>query len=355
MFFGDKVQIARYDKQTYPVFEKLRRQQVAYGWTPDEVNMSKDKSDFRNLSDAGQHIFKSTISRQIVLDTEQGVSPSLAFLPVASLPEVENWIQAWAYSETIHSWSYTHILRGLDADPAEVFDNILSIKKIVECKKDIAKYYDNLRRLNASSVVFDGPQARLRYEAYNEYEHKKALWLAMVSANVLEGIRFYSSFACSWAFAEQKLMEGNAKVIKFIARDENLHLAGTQHFLKLLPKDDPDFVQIQKDCQQEVVDMFEQCVEQEKDWSEYLFQHGSILGLNHEMLVAKIEWLANKRMNALGISNHYKGGSNPLPWDQKWIAGSDVQVAPQETEISSYILGGVKKDVNADTFKGFSL
>jgi ribonucleoside-diphosphate reductase beta chain len=187
------------------------------------------------------------------------------------------------------------------------------------------------------------------------YELKKKLWICLASVNILEGVRFYVSFACSWAFAELKKMEGNAKIIKFIARDENLHLASTQQLMKLLPQDDPDFVKISAECEPILIKMFDDAVIQEKEWADYLFKDGSMIGLNAHLLHEYVEWIANKRMTAVNLPTKYKGGSNPLPWTQKWIAGGDVQVAPQETEISSYIVGGTKQDVDGDTFKGFSL
>jgi ribonucleoside-diphosphate reductase beta chain len=176
-----------------------------------------------------------------------------------------------------------------------------------------------------------------------------------MSVNILEGVRFYVSFACSWAFAEVKKMEGNAKIIKLIARDENLHLAGTQQLLKVLPTDDTDFASIRDETKDECIKMFKDATEQEKSWASYLFKDGSMLGLNETLLSEYIEWICNKRMTAVGLQPIYKTGSNPLPWTAKWISGSDVQVAPQETEITSYVIGGVKKDITNDTFKGFSL
>jgi len=177
----------------------------------------------------------------------------------------------------------------------------------------------------------------------------------MNSINVLEGIRFYVSFACSWAFAELKQMEGNAKEIKLICRDENLHLGFTQTLLKLLPTDDKAFVKIKKECADEVRQMFIDAVDQEINWADYLFKDGSMIGLNKELLTSYVHWIANKRMHSLGIDCPYKGGTNPLPWTQKWIAGGNVQVAPQEVQLSSYIVGGTKQDVDNDTFKGFDL
>jgi ribonucleoside-diphosphate reductase beta chain len=176
-----------------------------------------------------------------------------------------------------------------------------------------------------------------------------------MSVNVLEGIRFYVSFACSWAFAEVKKMEGNAKIIKLIARDENLHLAGTQQLLKMMPQDDDDFKKIREETKQECIQMFVDAVNQEKIWAKYLFKDGSIVGLNETVLCDYIEWIAIKRMSSVGLPSPFKTGSNPLPWTQKWISGSEVQVAPQQTQLTSYLVGGVSKDVNGDTFKGFVL
>jgi len=187
------------------------------------------------------------------------------------------------------------------------------------------------------------------------YELKKKLWLALASVNVLEGIRFYVSFACSWAFAELKKMEGNAKIIKFIARDENVHLAFTQQMLKILPQDDADFVTIRQETESEVLAMFDSAIQQEKDWARYLFRDGSMIGLNEQLLSDYIDWIAQKRMTAIGYATRHKGGSNPLPWTQKWIAGAEVQVAPQETEISSYVIGGTKQDITENTLTGLSL
>ena len=343
MFFDESVAIARYDVQKYPFFEKMTDRHLGFFWRPDEIDVTRDAKDFKELTPHEQHIFTSNLKRQIVLDSVQGRSPVTAFLPIVSLPEVETWIQTWAFFETIHSRSYTHIIRNVYANPSEVFDGINSIAEIVDCAKDISRYYDELVLCNT-------------HGQYGSYEHKKALWLALNAVNVLEGIRFYVSFACSWAFAEQKkAMEGNAKIIKLIARDENLHLASTQHMLKTLPKDDPDFAKIAIETEQDCIAIFDSAVEQEKSWAKYLFKDGSMVGLNEQMLCEYVEWLAAKRMRSIGLPTKYKSGTNPLPWTQRWIAGSEVQVAPQETEISSYIVGGVKKDATSETFQGFSL
>jgi ribonucleoside-diphosphate reductase beta chain len=342
MFLDEEVDIQRFDILKYPQLDKITEKQLGFFWRPEEVDISKDKKDFESLSPHEQHIFTSNLKRQILLDSVQGRAPNLAFLPIASLPEVENWIETWSFFETIHSRSYTHIIRNVYPDPSVVFDGMLDIKEILDCGKDIAQYYDDLMDANA------GPT--------NVHDHKKALWMAMLSANALEGVRFYVSFACSWAFAELKKMEGNAKIIKFIARDENTHLAGTTTILKKMQQEDKDFVKIAKEMENESVKLYVDVIEQEKQWAKYLFQDGSMIGLNEKLLGDYVEWIGCKRMRALGMQCPYSvSQQNPLPWTEKWIGGGNVQVAPQETEITSYITGGVKQDVDTDTLSKFEL
>ena len=342
MFLDEEVDIQRFDILKYPQLDKITEKQLGFFWRPEEVDISKDKKDFESLSPHEQHIFTSNLKRQILLDSVQGRAPNLAFLPIASLPEVENWIETWSFFETIHSRSYTHIIRNVYPDPSTVFDGMLDIKEILDCGKDIAQYYDDLMDCNA------GPT--------NIYDHKKSLWMAMLSANALEGVRFYVSFACSWAFAELKKMEGNAKIIKFIARDENTHLAGTTTILKKMQQEDKDFVKIAKEMENESIKLYVDVIEQEKQWAKYLFQDGSMIGLNEKLLGDYVEWIGCKRMRALGMQCPYSvSQQNPLPWTEKWIGGGNVQVAPQETEITSYITGGVKQDVDTDTLSKFEL
>ena len=347
----------RYDTMKYRQFEKLTQQQLSFFWQPQEVDVTRDAKDFKDLTEHEQHIFTSNLKRQILLDSVQGRSPNLAFLPICTLPELETWIETWSFSEIIHSKSYTHIIRNVYPNPSQVFDDMLDINEIIECGNDISKYYDRLiRGVQAYQLLGEG-----RHTIDGEtldvdvYQLKRLLWLCLNNVNVLEGIRFYVSFACSWAFAELKKMEGNAKIIKLIARDENVHLGFTQTLLKLLPQDDPDYVKIKQETQADMITMYESAVEQEERWAEYLFRDGSMIGLNKQLLCDYVEWIAHKRMTAIGLPNRYRGGSNPLPWTAKWIAGAEVQVAPQETEITSYVIGGTKQDVTDATFSGMSL
>lgn len=374
-FFDGGMGVQRYDSVKYRQFEKLSEKQKGFFWLPQEVDILGDAKDFKDLTKNEQHIFTSNLKRQILLDSVQGRSPNIALLPITSLPELENWIQTWAFFELIHSQSYTHIIRNIYADPSKIFDEMLDIEEIVTCSDSITKHYDDLIRMNMwYSLLGEGEHLVVNGNSYdvskvngnfssvatrinvNLYELKKKLWLTLMSINVLEGIRFYVSFACSWAFAELRKMEGNAKIIKFIARDENLHLASTQQLLKLLPKDDPDFEKIKMETKEECIQMYEVAVSEEKAWARYLFQNGSMIGLNEKVLGDYIEWIANKRMISVGLPSDFKvPAANPLPWTQKWITGSDTQVAPQEVEITSYTLGGTIQDVNDTTFSGFSL
>ena len=353
--------IQRYDTLKYKAFDKLTDKQLGFFWRPEEVDIYQDAKDFKSLTEYEQHIFTSNLKRQILLDSVQGRAPVEAFAPIVSLPEIENWIQTWTFSETIHSRSYTHIIRNIYNNPSVVFDGMMDIEAIVDCAGDISKYYDELIELSAwYNLLGEGThQIISNREARNVkvdlYELKKKLYLTLMSVNILEGVRFYVSFACSWAFAELKKMEGNAKIIKLIARDENLHLGSTQLMLRTLKSDDSDFVRIAEETEEECIKMFVDAANQEKAWAEYLFKDGSMIGLNTELLSDYVEFIATRRMRSVNLPSPYTVKSNPLPWTQNWISGADVQVAPQETEITSYVSGGTKQDVSSDTFKGFSL
>tara|TARA_B110000503_G_scaffold139378_1_gene227653 strand:+ start:6363 stop:7490 length:1128 start_codon:yes stop_codon:yes gene_type:complete len=349
--------IQRYDTLKYKQFDQLTDKQLGFFWRPEEVDIYQDAKDFKALTEHEQHIFTSNLKRQILLDSVQGRAPAESFGSIVSLPELENWIITWTFSETIHSRSYTHIIRNIYSNPSKIFDEMMDVQEIVDCADSISGYYDRLiemagwynllglgtHTVNGKKVVVD------------LYELKKLLYLTLMSVNILEGVRFYVSFACSWAFAELKKMEGNAKIIKLIARDENLHLASTQMMLKLLKQEDKDFEKIAIETEAECIQMFVDAVDQEKQWAKYLFKDGSMIGLNTELLSQYIEFIATRRMTNVKLTSPYNSKSNPLPWTQKWISGADVQVAPQETEITSYIQGGTKQDVSNDTFKGFSL
>ncbi len=354
MFFGQNVNVARYDQQKYPFFEKLIEKQLSFFWRPEEVDLSSDRTEYSDLPANEQHIFISNLKYQTLLDSVQGRSPNVALLPLVSIPELETWIETWAFSETIHSRSYTHIIRNIVADPSVVFDDIVTNDEIVKRAVSVTEYYDELIALTNHMYA---NQIDLATDDEFRKKIKTALYLTIVSVNVLEAIRFYVSFACSFSFAERSLMEGNAKVIKLIARDEALHLSGTQNMITLMTegKDDPEMAEIAKEQLETTYDIFRQAAEQEKQWAEYLFKDGSMIGLNAGILKDYVEYITNVRLRAIKLEPIFESKSNPLPWMNNWLVSDNVQVAPQESEISSYLVGQVDSKVDSQDFSDFSL
>lgn len=359
MFLGQPVNVARYDQQKYEMFEKLIEKQLSFFWRPEEVDVSQDRIDYADLPEHEKHIFISNLKYQTLLDSIQGRSPNVALLPLISIPELETWVETWAFSETIHSRSYTHIIRNIVNNPSIVFDDIVTNEEIKKRATDIAGYYDDLitysnyynllgtgkHDINGQTITID------------KRELKKKLYLCLMSVNALEAIRFYVSFACSFAFAERELMEGNAKIIKLIARDEALHLTGTQFMINTLRsgEDDPEMEEIAKECEGKCYELFLQAAIQEKEWAEYLFSGGSMIGLNKDILCQYIEYITNIRMQAVGLKLPFETKSNPIPWINNWLVSDNVQVAPQEAEISSYLVGQIDAEINEDDLSDFTL
>ena len=360
MFFGQPVNVARYDQQKYIAFENLIEKQISFFWRPEEVDLSRDRIDYANLPEHEKHIFLSTLKYQTLLDSIQGRSPNVGFLPLVSIPELETWIETWAFFETIHSRSYTHIIRNIVNDPSVVFDDIVQNEYILARAEDIACYYDDLieytqyfNLLGEGTHTVNGETVDISL-----HELKKKLYLCLMCVNVLEAIRFYVSFACSFAFAERELMEGNAKIIKLIARDEALHLTSTQHMLNLMRggSEGAEWAQIAQDLQQECFDLFVKAAEQEKEWASYLFKDGSMIGLNKDILCQYVEYITNHRMLAVGLPVAFpKSTQNPIPWINAWLSSDNVQVAPQEVEISSYLIGQIDAEVKTEDLEGFEL
>ena len=350
MFFGPDQNTQRYDVFKFPVFDKLNQTMLGYFWRPEEVSLQKDRSDYANFRPEQKHIFTANLKYQTLLDSVQGRGPCLAFLPHVSIPELEGCIVTWDFFETIHSRSYTHIMKNVYADPTEVLDTILDDDKIIERAISVTKNYD---------AFTEAADNHIHHKKGTMRDVKKKLFLAMMNVNILEGLRFYVSFACTFAFGELKLMEGSAKIISLIARDESQHLALSLHILKnwMRGEDDPEFASIAKECEAEVYEMWKTCVNEEKAWAHHLMKDGSIIGLNERLLGSYVEFIANKRLKALGYKPIFDTptSQNPLPWTQHWLSSSGLQVAPQETEVESYIVGGIKQDVKKDQFKTFKL
>ena len=361
MFFGKPLGIQRYDSYKYPIFDKLTTQQLGYFWRPEEVSLQKDRGDYQTLRDEQKHIYTSNLKYQIMLDSVQGRGPGLAFLPYCSLPELEACMTVWEFMEMIHSRSYTYIIKNIYSDPSEVFDTIITDERILERAKSVTESYDDFitaaQNYGASNQwMYQLEDVPLAKDTLNDVKRK--LYRAIANVNILEGIRFYVSFACSFAFGELKLMEGSAKIISLIARDENQHLALTQNIMnKWREGDDPEMQQIAKEEEEWVYAMFDRAVNEEKRWADYLFKDGSMIGLNDKLLQQYVEWIANRRLKAIGLKPQYDiaANNNPLPWTQHWISSKGLQVAPQETEVESYVVGGIRQDVKKDTFSGFKL
>ena len=361
MFFGQPLGVQRYDSYKYPVFDKLTQQQLGYFWRPEEVSLQKDRADYQTLSPEQKHIFTSNLKYQIMLDSVQGRGPGMAFSPYCSLPELEACMNVWQFMEMIHSRSYTYIIKNVYSDPTEVFDTILDDERILDRASSVTESYDDF--INHAHEYDNGTMWELAKDGhyagqFDRRELKRKLYRAVANVNILEGIRFYTSFACSFAFGENKLMEGSAKILSLIARDESQHLVLTQNILnKWKQGDDSEMQKIAVEEEGWVKNMFQSAVNEEKTWADYLFKDGSMIGLNERLLHNYVEWIANRRMKAIGIKPMFDvpAKNNPLPWTEHWLNSKGQQNAPQETEIESYVIGGIKQDVKSDSFAGFSL
>ena len=361
MFFGPPLGVQRYDKFKYPIFDKLTKNQLGFFWRPEEVSLQNDRSDYQKLNATQKHIFTSNLKYQILLDSVQGRAPGMAFAPYCSLPELEGCMNIWQTMEMIHSRSYTHIIKNVYPDPSEVFDTILDDDKILQRAQSVTRAYDDFindaHRYDTSNWWRPDWQGSPTVE-YEKNSLKRKLYRAVANVYILEGIRFYVSFACSFAFGELKLLEGSAKIIGLIARDESQHMTVSQNILnKWKLGDDPEMVTIAQEEEQNVYNMFKESVEEEKSWAEYLFKDGSIIGLNEKLLSKYVEWTANRRLKSIGLKPVFDTpiSNNPLPWTAHWLSSKGMQVAPQETEVESYMVGSIKQDVKKDTFAGFKL
>ena len=338
MFFGEGLNIQRYDVFSHKKFYDLFQQQLSFFWRPEEVSLTKDVNDFKSLSDNEKDIFTKNLSYQILLDSVQARAIS-SLCSHVSIPELEACMVIWQAFEQIHSYSYTYIIKNVYPDVSEIFDGVMNNDKIMNRATSVTKYYDDLIASMSDT---------------SKQDKKEKLYLTLVSVNILEGIRFYVSFACSYAFAENKKMEGNAKIIALINRDENVHLAITQNILKIMNTDDKEgFVEIAKKYKDKVVKMYEDAANEEMEWAKYLFQDGSMLGLNDEILIRYMKWLTNKRTTSIGLGNIFEKADNPINWIKNWTESKDVQNAPQETELESYKIGSFKHDVDKVDFGKF--
>ncbi len=330
MFFGEDLAVQRYDTFKYPIFDKLSQQQLGYFWRPEEVSLQKDRNDYNELTAEQKFIFTSNLKYQTMLDSVQGRGPALAFLPLCSLPELESCLIAWDFMETIHSRSYTYIIKNLYPNPTNVFDTILTDEKIEKRAAAVTQTYDDLISAGMKWQLDKGKDLTELRKKIDLKELKRKFYLAMINVNILEGLRFYV-----------------------------LHLAISQKIIQTYRdfEKDKEMLQVMKESEKEVYKMYDEAVEQEKTWATYLFSKGSMIGLSEKLLHKYVEYIANKRMRAIGLEMKYEQSTatNPLPWTDHWLSSRQLQNAPQETEIESYVVGGIKQDVEKDQFKTFKL
>lgn len=374
MFLGSGLSIARYDIQRHKTFEDLIEKSLSFFWRPEEVNLMTDRAQFEKLPNHQQDIFTDNLKYQSLLDTIQGRAPAAVLSALISDPSLDTWNQTWTFSETIHSRSYTHIMRNLYNDPSKIFDEIVLDKAIMARAESISVYYDDVltktrhweNAKEAAEVYFEesggkmGGHICLLEQKVEETKRElmKALYLCMHVINALEAIRFYVSFACTFNFHKNmEIMEGNSKIMKFIARDEQLHLKGTQFIIRSWQQgeDGQEWIDIAKECEQEAIDIFMEVNRQEKEWAEYLFKDGSLPGLNVDLLNSFVDYLTVGRMRSCGLPCPITDAPtrHPLPWIREYLNSDTVQSAPQEVEISSYLVSQIDNDVDDNVLQGY--
>ncbi|PHM52331.1 class Ia ribonucleoside-diphosphate reductase subunit beta [Xenorhabdus hominickii] len=355
MFFGLSVNIARYDQQKYRLFEKAIERQLSFFWRPEEVDVTKDRIDYNKMPEHERHVFLSNLKYQTLLDSVQGRAPNIAFLPICSIPELETWIETWSFSETIHSRSYTHIIRNLVNDPDTIFDGIVEDEVILARAASVSEEYDRLIKMFVAREYLG---VKAFEEKHGDSAIQEQVFRTLVSVNALEAIRFYVSFACTFAFGERGIMEANAKIMKFIARDEALHCHVTQEMIKLMytGREGDFWKKISERNRPFVIGTMKAVAEQEMAWADYLFKDGSMIGLNADMLKQYVKHRTNISMRRMGFDLIFpEVKSDPLPWMNSWLLSDNVQVAPQEAEKSDYLTGQIDSQVSASAFSGFEI
>ncbi|TJB11484.1 ribonucleotide-diphosphate reductase subunit beta (plasmid) [Escherichia coli] len=361
MFLGQSVNVARYDQQKYRDFEKLIERQLSFFWRPEEVDISSDRIDFNTkLRDHERHIFLSNLRYQTLLDSVQGRSPNATLLPLISIPELETWVETWSFSETIHSRSYTHIIRGMVDDPSIVFDGIVTDAEIINRAISISAEYDRLYVMTCDRQSLGEKEFERLYVneyGWEPYPLHRQLFRTLVSINALEAIRFYVSFACTFAFGERKLLEGNTKIMRFIARDEALHCEGTERMIRFMRTGREGLLwkEIAADEENVIYDTMKSVAEQEMNWAEYLFKDGSMIGLNADILKTYVKYRTNLAMNRLGMKALFpEVTTDPLVWMNKWLLTDTLQIAPQEAEQSTYLVGQIDSTVDKASLSQFA-
>ncbi len=333
------VTIQRFEEVKYNKIVDFEKTARGFFWVPEEVSLTKDAADFKEASDAVKHIFTSNLLRQTALDSLQGRGPSQIFTPVVSLPELESLVYNWTFFETnIHSRSYSHIIRNIYNVPKDVFNTIHDTELIVSMASSIGMYYDTLHRINCRKELG---------EEVTEHEHIKAIYLALHASYALEAFRFMVSFATSLAMVENKIFIGNGNIISLILQDELLHKGWTAYLINQVVKEDTRFAKIAQECQAEVIQIYKDVIREEKEWADYLFQKGPVIGLNANILKDFVDYTAVGALKEIGIKYwEHAPKSTPIPWFNKHSDTSKKQTALQESESTSYVIGVMSDAIN---------
>ena len=335
------VTIQRFEEVKYQKLQKVEETARGYYWTPEEVSLVKDAGDMKDASEAVAHIFTSNLLRQTALDSLQGRAPAQVFTPVCSIPELEAIMSNWSFFETnIHSRSYSHIIRNIYNVPKDVFNTIHDTQEIIDMASSVGKYYDNLHILNCKKEI--GLEV-------DEQEHINAIWLALHASYALEAFRFMVSFATSLAMVENKIFIGNGNIIGMILNDEILHKEWTAWIINQVVKEDPRFARAKKECEIEVLQIYEDVIREEKDWARYLFKKGPVIGLNTAILCEFVDYTAVDALKQIGIKYwNLAPKSTPIPWFNKHADTSKKQTALQENESTSYVIGVMTDTLDYD-------
>ena len=335
------VTIQRFEEVKYQKLAKYEQEARGFFWVPEEISLTKDSQDFKDASDTVKHIFTSNLLRQTALDSLQGRGPSQIFTPVVSLPELEALVYNWTFFETnIHSRSYSHIIRNIYNVPKEMFNTIHDTKEIVDMASSVGNYYDRLHMINCRKELL---------EDFPEREHIKAIWMALHASYALEAFRFMVSFATSLAMVENKIFIGNGNIIQLILQDEILHKEWTGWMINQVVKEDPRFAAIKGECEAEVYQLYMDVIREEKEWAEYLFKHGPVIGLNASILRDFVDYTAAAALKEIGIKYLAPAPkSTPIPWFNKHVNTSNKQTALQENESTNYVIGIMSDTLDYD-------
>jgi len=335
------VTVQRFEEVKYPKIAKYEELARGFFWVPEEISLTKDKMDHKESSDAVKHIFTSNLLRQTALDSIQGRAPNQVFSPVISIPELEALVSNWSFFETnIHSKSYSHIIRNVYGVPKEEFNKIHDTAEIVGMAANIGRYYEDLHILNCRKELGETVDIRT---------HKRSIWMALHASYALEALRFMVSFATSLAMVENKIYIGNGNIISLILQDEILHAEWTAWLINQVTKDDPDFVELEEECKEEVYKLYLEVIAEEKAWADYLFSKGPVIGLNATILKDFVDYTAFTRLKEIGIKyadEHPR--SSPIPWFNKHVNINKKQTALQESESTNYVIGVMSDNVIYD-------